>query len=114
MSDVINVSLGETPLSPRPVLLVRITVPLMTPTIFFTLITGFIGAFQVFNSAFLMTGGGPLNSTLFYMLHLYRKSFTQFKMGYGAAMAVLLFVVILVFTLVLQRTSKRWVFYVGG
>jgi len=93
--------------------MIRITLPLMTPTIFFNLITGFISAFQVFTSAFLLTGGGPLNSTLFYMLYLYRKTFSQFNMGYGAAMAVLLFVVILLFTLFLQRTSKRWVFYLG-
>ncbi len=94
--------------------LTRVTFPLMTPTIFFNLIMGIIGAFQVFTAAFLMTGGGPLKSTLFYMLHLYNNAFLYYKMGYGSAMALLLFFVILTLTLLVNWTSGRWVYYPGG
>jgi multiple sugar transport system permease protein len=91
--------------------LFRITVPLMTPTIFFNLIMGIIGSFQVFTQAFIMTGGGPLRSTLFYMLHLYNSAFRYFKMGYASAMAVVLFFIILALTLFVNQTSERWVHY---
>ena len=91
--------------------LVFITIPLMTPTIFFNLLLGIIGSFQVFNAAFIMTGGGPRNSTRFYMLHLYEKAFRDSEMGYACAMAVLLFVTVLLVTLVVNWSSKRWVFY---
>lgn len=91
--------------------LVNITIPLMTPTIFFNLLLGLIGSFQVFNAAFIMTGGGPVNSTRFYMLHLYEKAFQDSQMGYACAMAVLLFVVVLLITIFVNWTSKRWVFY---
>jgi multiple sugar transport system permease protein len=89
----------------------RITVPLMTPTIFFNLIMGIIGSFQVFAAAYIMTNGGPLKSTLFYMLHLYNNAFRYFKMGYASAMALVLFLIILALTLFVNRTSQRWVFY---
>jgi multiple sugar transport system permease protein len=91
--------------------LVNITIPLMTPTIFFNLLLGIIGSFQVFNAAFIMTGGGPVNSTRFYMLHLYEKAFQQSQMGYACAMAVLLFLMVLAITVFVNWTSKRWVFY---
>ncbi|MBN1285737.1 MAG: sugar ABC transporter permease [Anaerolineae bacterium] len=91
--------------------LLRITIPLMTPTIFFNLLMGIIGSFQVFNAAFIMTGGGPVNSTLFYMLHIYEQAFTHWRMGYASALSVVLFVLVLVLTTVVNRTSKRWVFY---
>jgi len=91
--------------------LIHITIPLMTPTIFFNLILGIISSFQVFNSAFIMTGGGPVNSTLFYMLHIYEQAFTHWKMGYASALSVVLFLFVLVLTLIVNRTSKRWVFY---
>jgi multiple sugar transport system permease protein len=90
--------------------LLRITVPLMTPIIFFNLIMGIIGSFQVFTAAFSMTAGGPLNSTLFYVLHLYNNPFNYFKMGYASAMAVVHFFVILALTLFVNRTSQRWVY----
>jgi multiple sugar transport system permease protein len=93
--------------------LVRITIPLMTPMLFFNLVMGIIGSFQVFTSAFLMTQGGPLNSTLFYMLHLYNNAFRYFRMGYSSALAVLLFLVILALTLFVNKTSGRWVYYGG-
>ncbi|GAB4513520.1 MAG: sugar ABC transporter permease [Anaerolineae bacterium] len=91
--------------------LVRITVPLMTPTIFFNLVMNLVTAFQVFNSAFIITGGGPYNATLFYMLHLYDNAFRYFRMGYASALAVMLFVVVFGLTLFVYRTSDRWVYY---
>lgn len=90
---------------------INITIPLMTPTIFFNLLLGLIGSFQVFNAAFIMTGGGPVNSTRFYMLHLYEKAFQDSQMGYACAMAVLLFIVVLAITIFVNWSSKRWVFY---
>jgi len=92
----------------------NVTIPLMTPTILFNLIMQIIDSFQVFASAFIMTGGGPLNSTLFYMLHLYNYAFQFFKMGYASALAWILFVIILVFTLLTLKWSETWVFYRGG
>lgn len=88
-----------------------ITVPLMTPTIFFTMIIGTITAFQVFTQAYVMTNGGPLNSTLFYALYLYRQAFNYLHMGLASAMAWFLFVVILVLTVLQFRVSDRWVHY---
>jgi len=89
----------------------RITIPLMTPTIFFNLVIGIIGSFQVFNVAFITTGGGPVNSTLFYMLYLYNNAFSYFRMGYASAMAVILFLLVLVLTICVYRSSGRWVHY---
>mgnify|MGYP001815595651 CR=1 FL=1 len=94
-----------------PQRLVRITVPLMTPTIFFNLIMGLVAAFQAFNNAFIMTGGGPRNATLLYMLHLYNNAFSYFRMGYASALAVMLFLVVFGITVVVYRTSDRWVYY---
>jgi len=92
----------------------RVTIPLMTPTIFFNLVMQIIGSFQVFASAFIMTGGGPLNSTLFFMLHLYNNAFEFFKMGYASALAWIMFVIIFFFTLLTLKSSQAWVFYQGG
>ncbi|MEZ4581429.1 MAG: sugar ABC transporter permease [Caldilineaceae bacterium] len=89
----------------------KITVPLMTPTIFFTLIMNLVAAFQAFNNAFIMTGGGPNNATLLYMLHLYNNAFSFFRMGYASAMAVMLFIVVFGITVFVYRTSDRWVYY---
>ena len=91
----------------------NITLPMMTPVLFFTLVTGFIAALQVFTQAFIMTSGGPNNATLFYLLYLYRNAFEYFRMGYASALAWVLFVYILVLTLVLQRSSRYWVYYEG-
>ena len=91
----------------------NVTIPLMTPTILYNLILQIIGSFQVFSSAFIMTGGGPLNSTRFYMLHLYNYAFEYFKMGYASALAWVLFVIIMIFTLITLRSSQVWVFYAG-
>lgn len=92
----------------------HVTVPLMTPTVLYDVVTQIIGSFQVFGSAFIMTGGGPLNSTRFYMLHLYQYAFQFFQMGYASALAWILFVIILAFTLVTLKSSEAWVFYTGG
>ncbi|MHA6533955.1 carbohydrate ABC transporter permease [Paenibacillus sp. BAC0078] len=90
-----------------------ITLPLITPTVFFNLIMGIIGGFQYFTQAFVMTNGGPLNSTLFYNLYLYNKAFIEFDMGYASALSWILFLIILVFTLVVIRSSSFWVYYQG-
>ncbi|MEZ4612851.1 MAG: sugar ABC transporter permease [Caldilineaceae bacterium] len=96
--------------------MINITVPLMTPTIFFNLIINIIQGFQVFAQVLVMTGGsggagGPLNSTRVYVLHLFELAFNQFKMGYASALAWILFIIVLLLTLVMVKTSDRWVFY---
>jgi multiple sugar transport system permease protein len=91
-----------------------VTVPMMTPTIFFNLVIGLIGSFQVFTTAYVATGGGPLNSTLFYVLYLYRKGFQDFQMGYASALAWILFLLILVLTLLVFRSAASWVYYESG
>jgi len=90
---------------------IHVTLPLLTPTLFYGLITGIIGSFQVFTASYIMTGGGPANATLTYVLYLYRKAFEQFHMGYGCALAWILLIMILSLTLVVFRTSSAWVFY---
>lgn len=92
---------------------ISITMPLMSPIIFFNLIMQLIGSFQTFTQGYVMSGGtgGPADSTLFYNLYLYQKGFTEFEMGYASAMAWLLLVIIAVFTAVNFIASKFWVFY---
>jgi multiple sugar transport system permease protein len=89
----------------------HITVPMMTPTIFFNLVMGLIGSFQYFTAAFLLTAGGPLFSTYFYNLMLYERAFKWLQMGMASAMAWFLLVVVLVLTLVVFRSSSMWVYY---
>jgi len=91
----------------------NVTMPMISPTLFFSLITGFIGSFQVFSSALLMTDGGPNMATSFFMLHLYKQAFMSLRMGYASALAWVLFFVILGFTVVQLRMS-RWVYYEGA
>ena len=91
----------------------RITLPLLTPALFFNLIIAIIGAFQVFTQAYIMTEGGPNYSTLFYLLYLFRAAFENFRMGYASAMAWVLFVIVLTFTALQFMLSDRWVFYEG-
>ena len=91
----------------------EITLPLLTPTIFFNLVLSVITTFQTFTSAFVATNGGPLDSTLFLVLYIYRQAFEFFHMGYAAALAWVLFVIIMVFTLLLLRSQRFWVFYLG-
>jgi multiple sugar transport system permease protein len=94
----------------------NITVPMITPTIFFNLVMSVIGAFQVFTQVYVITPnhmGGPNNSTLAYVLYLYRKAFDELRMGYACALAWVLFVIILFFTLLIIRSSALWVYYEG-
>lgn len=93
--------------------LVHVTLPMLSPTIFFTLILGIIGSFQVFVPAYVMTRGGPGNATLFYVLNLYFNAFEYFRMGYACALAWILFLIILVLTLIQIKFAKRWVYYAG-
>jgi multiple sugar transport system permease protein len=92
--------------------LVHVTIPLMTPTIFFTLVMGIIGTFQVFSVVFVLTDGmgGPLNSTLVYLIYVYRNAFVFFRMGYASALSLILFLIILVLTLANVRLAGRWVY----
>ena len=89
----------------------HVTVPMMTPTIFLTLVLGIIGSWQVFTQALILTGGGPANATLFVLLYLYNKAFLIFQMGYASAIAWVLFVIILIFTLIQFGIARRWVYY---
>ena len=92
----------------------NITLPMLSPTIFFNLILGIIGSFQVFTSAYIMTGGGPDNSTLMYVLYLYNNAFKFFKIGKASAMAWILFLILLVFTGIQFKNASKWVYYEGG
>jgi len=89
----------------------KITLPLITPVIFFNLIMSIIWSFQTFTQAFVMTQGGPMNASLFYVLYLYRNAFSYFKMGYACSLAWILFFIILFFTALLFKFSNRWVHY---
>lgn len=91
----------------------RITLPMLTPTIFFNLIISIIGAWQVFTQSYVMTSGGPNNATLTMVLLVYRKAFEQFHFGYASAIAWVLFAIVMVFTLLVFRSSETWVYYAG-
>jgi multiple sugar transport system permease protein len=91
----------------------HITIPLLTPTIFFNLVMGLIQGFQTFSESFIMTQGGPMNSTLFYLVYLFRNAFVYFEMGYASALAMILFLIILTLTMIVNWTSNRWVYYEG-
>jgi multiple sugar transport system permease protein len=91
----------------------NVTVPIISPVIFFNLVIGIIGSFQVFTSAFIITDGGPQDSTLFMVLYVYRNAFEYFKMGYAATLAWVLFLIIMVFTAIQFFLSNRWVYYEG-
>lgn len=91
----------------------HITLPMMTPVLFFQLVVGIIAALQTFTQAFIITNGGPNNSTLFLLLYLYRNAFQYFRMGYASALAWVLFLYILVLTLIVFRWSAVWVYYEG-
>lgn len=90
-----------------------VTLPMLTPTVFFNVVMGLIGGFQFFTQARIMTGGGPNNSTLSMVLYLYNKAFQQIRFGYASAIAWVLFAIIVTFTFLFVRTSDRWVFYAG-
>ncbi|MCM3215934.1 sugar ABC transporter permease [Niallia taxi] len=89
----------------------HITLPLLSPTTFFIAIMAVISSFQVFDQAYVMTSGGPAKSSYTFVYHIYEAAFVDFKMGISSAAAMVLFVIILVFTLIQFKMSKRWVHY---
>lgn len=91
----------------------HVTLPMLSPVILFNLIMGLIGSFQYFTQAYVMTAGGPQDSTTFYALHLFNRAFLDFQMGYASAMAWVLFVITLACALLVFRSSARWVYYGG-
>ncbi|AYB43565.1 sugar ABC transporter permease [Paenibacillus lautus] len=95
----------------------KITIPMITPIIFFDVVTTMIGAFQVFQEAYVMSengAGGPASSLLFYNLHLFNEAFVDYRMGYASAMAWFLFVIVMIITVINMTASKYWVHYEGG
>jgi multiple sugar transport system permease protein len=96
-----------------------VTIPMLSPTLFFNLVMSIIGGLQSFDTAYVIstaragTLGGPANSTLFYMLYLYNRAFAGFQMGYASALGWILFVIIMIITLLVLRSSNLWVFYEG-
>lgn len=91
----------------------HVTIPLLTPTIFFNIILGIIGAMQTFAAAFIATEGGPGFATWFFALHIWKQAFDYFNMGYAAALAWFFALLIVVLTVIQLRLSRRWVFYYG-
>lgn len=91
----------------------HITLPMISPIIFLWSILEVIASLQVFIEAYIMTKGGPLNSTLFYNLYLYNKAFDDFEMGYASAMAWILFAITMIITVIQFKVGKRWVYYEG-
>ncbi len=91
----------------------HVTLPMISPVILFNVIIGLIGFFQYFTQAYIMTNGGPEDSTNFYALHLFNRAFLDFQMGAASAMAWILFLVTLLAALVVFKTSARWVYYAG-
>jgi len=93
---------------------IHVTLPMISPALFFNVILSMIGSFQVFTPAFVITEGGPMYASYFFVYHLYHHAFSYFEMGYGSGLAWVLFVVILGFTLLLFRSGERWVYYEAG
>ncbi len=92
----------------------HVTLPMLSPYILFNLVMGLIGTFQIFTQAYIMTpNGSPVRSTYFYVYKLFDECFSYFRLGYGAAMAWVLFVIVIVLTLINMRASKKWVHYAG-
>lgn len=89
----------------------HITLPILSPVVFFNLVMQLISGFMTFTQAFLITVGGPLDSTLFYALYLFRRAFSYFEMGYASAMAWILLVIISAVTAMVFKSSQYWVFY---
>ena len=89
----------------------HVTIPMMTPTLFFHIVMGLIGSFQAFVQPYLMTQGGPNHQTMFAVYYIYNNAFFYQRMGYASAIATILFLIILVFTLLVFGTSSRWVYY---
>lgn len=92
----------------------HITIPMVSSTMFFNLVMGIIGALQVFGQAYIITEGGPNNHSLFYVFNLWRQAFKYMDMGLASAMAWILFVAVMILTILVFKTSNRWVYYEGG
>ncbi len=92
----------------------RITLPMLSPVMFFNLVMQVIGGFMVFTQGFIVTKGGPMDATLFYAIYLYEKGFKYFQMGYASALAWILLLIIGLFTAILFQSSKMWVHYESG
>ena len=92
----------------------NITLPLISPTMFFNVVLAIIGSLSVFSLAYIATGGGPNYATYFYVYHLFKNAFEFSRMGYAAAMAWLFFLIVLVLTSIQFKLSSRWVYYAGG
>jgi multiple sugar transport system permease protein len=92
----------------------NVTLPMISPVVFYNVVLGVIGTFQYFTQTYIMTRGGPELSTLFYALYLFQNAFEYFRMGYACAMAWVLFVITLGATLVVFRSSAKWVYYESG
>jgi multiple sugar transport system permease protein len=91
-----------------------VTMPMISPVVFFNVIMGIIGTFQVFTAAYVGTGGGPVNASLFYVLYLYRQGWESLRMGYASALAWILFFIVMVITAIQFGLSKHWVYYETG
>lgn len=89
----------------------HVTIPMLSPIIFFNFVMGVIGTFQVFTQGYIMTKGGPNHSTLFYVLYLYQNAFEYLRMGYASAMAWILFFILMSLTLLIIKSSSFWVYY---
>lgn len=91
----------------------HITLPMMSPVLFMNLLIGLIGAFKTFTQIKILTDGGPSNASLIYMLYIYKTAFVSFNLGYANALSILLFVIVGTLTILVFRTSNKWVFYGG-
>jgi multiple sugar transport system permease protein len=90
---------------------VKITLPMLSPVILFNLIMQIINGFMIFTQAYIITSGGPLDTTLFYALYVYQRAFQNLEMGYASAMAWILLIIIAIFTILAFKSSKFWVYY---
>jgi len=90
----------------------KITLPLLSPTTFFVVVINLIGSFQVFDQAYVLTGGGPANATTTIVYYIYNYAFQRFKMGYACAAAWILFAIIFVITIIQFKNQKKWVYYI--
>lgn len=89
----------------------KVTLPMLTPVIFFNMIMQLINGFIAFTQCFIITEGRPMDTTLFYAVYMYRRSFTYYQMGYGSAMAWVMLVIISILTFIIFKTSNKWVYY---
>ena len=99
-----------------PRMFLSITVPMISPIIFYNLTLSLIGTFQYFTQAYIISNGrgDPNGATMFYNLYLYKTAFAFLDMGYGATLAWMMFIVVLLLTVLLFKTQNRWVYYAGG